>query len=285
MSDNSLENTEATENTEAVEAKAPEENVKVEEEKTDSGAEKAEKSEDQAEIDPIEAARAEERERIQKSTEKRFGRLTAQLKQQEEALRQAKIRMQELEAQNVQGSDAPNPDDFTTEEEYDKARIAYEAEKIFKQKEQERAEAEFARKQQQVLEQGRKRFDAMEQEFRESVPDYDENAAAFGEVLIQARSMDIDPAVDNVVRSVLMEVDNAPALINYFGQNQDEFFDLIDNSPVQVAFKLFELRQSLLNKPKSNVKELPQPVKPVRANATATKNLASGDVLKNLGLK
>lgn len=266
ITENEVETVDATQNTESVNEKAvdktpsdadPDVNENVVEEKELSVDEKIAKAVKEAE------------ERVKGATQKRIDRLTYEARSKEEELRKYQS---ELDQYKPKEDLPPSEDNFDTYEEWQDAVIEFKANQKLKQIESETRQRQMQQKQQEAIEAGRKRFEAMESEFKQSNPEYDLNAKKFMDISQEVVATKGNNPTVQAIGQVLTEIDAAPALINHLGQNEELVFELANKTPVQAAFELFKISQSLTETKQIN-KTLPEPVKPVSATGKTTKSL------------
>lgn len=257
MSDESLEVTEAPE----VEVKTESESV----EDVKQNDEQPESVEGNTKDDePSEKQEISEIEKLEHGFQKTIRRKTRQLRQAEE--RALELERQLAELQPKQEDNAPKEDDFDNFDDYVNAKVEYEAEKRAKDQLRQAKEQEALKARQEARAQAAKRFAENEARFRQEHPDYDKNAEAFLEIADDLKRVkgQNNPTL-TAMGQVLSELPDAPALINHLAQNEELAYELADKSPVNAAFELFKLAQSLTAETKQiNVK--PDPVKPVKAN-------------------
>lgn len=277
MSDTSLEAVEA------VEVEKPETVVEsAETPETDAG-EKQQVVDKEPEVSPEVKKLVEELKKTKKATQKRIDSLTYNVKLKEE---EAQKLAAELQKYKPSEDAEPNENDFDTFEAYQEAVTEFRVDKKIKEIEEAARRQEYERKQAEVQQAAQKRFETMEADFRKDTPEYDTNAKALMQrtaeiVAVKGQGNQTLAVMGNVLR----EIDGAPAIINHLGANPDMLDSLVDMSPVNAAFELFKIKQTLDSAPKKQAGSLPQPVTPVKSTGKTVKDLKSGSVLENLGLK
>lgn len=273
MSDNSLETVEAveTETKEVVQDKVDQEEV-VEE--TTDDAKDPSKTDEEVKEQP-EEKQLTDAEKKAYALEKRLHRKTAIEKQQAEELEALRKEVESLRPKQI--DDAPKEDDYSTYEEWQDAVVEHKANKLLKEKELKAKQEQFQRKQQEMHMKAQKEFEDQELKFKADNPDYETNAKSFMDTAVDIqKSKGQSPTLD-AIGQVLSQVDGAPALINHLGQNEDLAYELADMTPVNAAFKLFELRNELLNVAPKEEPIKPAPVKTLKGSGKTNKSLSDQD--------
>lgn len=261
MSDESLNEAEVTE-TPTEDVKTEPEVVEETEAQEESETGKDDKPEPEEKKEPTEA------EKVRHAMQKRIDRKTAIEKQQQEQIEELRQKIESLTPQEVDTT--PKEEDFNTFEEWQDAVVEHKANERLKAKELELQQKRLAEKQAEANRAMSKRFEEAEIAFKAEHPEYDDNAVKFMEVAddIQ-RSKGNNPTIQ-AIGQVLREVDGAPALINHLGQNEDLAYEIAELSPVNAAFKLFELKQSLVRSSEPE-KAKPAPVKALKGTGKPSK--------------
>lgn len=213
-----------------------------------------------------------EAEKVRHAMQRRLDRKTAIEKQQAEELEQLRKQVEGLKPQQVDNT--PKESDFETFEDWQSAVVEHKANELLKEKELSAKQEQLQRKQQEAQAQKAKRFEEQELKFVAENPDYKKNASEFGEVVQDLKRIKGDTPTMIALGQVLTEIDDAPALINHLGKNSDLAYELADMSPVNAAFKLFEIRQELTSSPEPEQAK-PAPVKALKGSGKPSKTLDS----------
>ena len=210
-----------------------------------------------------------EADRIREAMQKRIDRKTAVTKALEKKIAELQSKVAEIPQQEVDNS--PKEEDFETFEEYDKARVEYLADKKAEERFNEKKQKELAQKSYELRQAKAKEFNDKIESFRAEVPDYDEKAAAFMELTADYRSRmgEANPTLQSI-GNVILELENAPAVIHQLGANPDLMDDLASMNPVQAGIELVRLHESYSRPEKKQI--TPEPIKPLKATGKGNKD-------------
>jgi chromosome segregation ATPase len=250
------------------------EGVKEEAEKDNSTSEVSNVEENEAE-QKAEPKELTEADKIRQAMQKRIDRKTAATKALENQVSELQKKLGEVEQSNQQkaADNAPSEDDYDTWEAYQEALIEHKAEQRIKERETAIRKEEIQRKQAELQERKAKEFNTKVEEFRKAHPDYDEKADAFSDMAQDyARRLGNTPTLQ-AMSQVILDVDNAPAIIQALGSDPDLMDSLVDMSPVKAAFELFKIHESY-SRPKETT-QAPKPITPTKAGSSGRKSLSS----------
>lgn len=279
----SLQAAEATTPDAVVADKAPQsspaEDVKQE-------AEEGDNAEQQSSADEKPKEELSEADKVRHAMEKRLARKTAAEKAALERVKKLEAQLAEMPKQE-DTSDAPQEDDFDTWEEYDQARIRYEAKKFADKQLREAREAELKRTQQQQQAERQKAFEAKESAFVKANPDYKEKSSVLNEVF--EAHMNVNGGTTPTLQAVatlLAESEVAPALIHHLGGDDTLAEDLLNMSPVDAMREMFKLESAVNAQPKKDEKDLPPPISKTKGKGTvkSESNMTGAELRKKYGL-
>lgn len=229
--------------------------------------------------------KAERLEREAAAKQKAIDRKTAAYHAQQRKIAELQEQIAKINQQpQAEGSKKPEPDDYPSWAEYEKAKEDYiksEAEREIKSKIlQEQYQAE----QQKAVQDRLAKRQAQEAEYVKINPAYSQSAKEVNDYL---PTLNAPAAVQEAVLEAVYE-GNVPQIIDYFGANNGERLDELARisqlTPAKAAIEIYKIQQSLKAPVKKEVKPAPAPIQKVKGTS-APKDLSKGDVLVNLGLK
>lgn len=184
----------------------------------------------------------------------------------------------------------PKIEDYDTLAEFQTARDKFIEEKTKRTLEQELTARQKQQQMQQAQQQRNELYEQSKKAALGKYPDFVRAETEVNEFLVEA-AKSVSPEVQDIIAEQLYDdPDTVADVIYYFGANNgekiDELIELSKQSPRKAAIQLYKLQQQLKSAPQPKKKEpLPQPAKRVSATGTPKKDIMSGSVLKNLGLK
>lgn len=233
-----------------------------------------------------------EQERKEKdAASKKVKRQRAALSELQQKYEDAMKQLQQVKPVNpVPDLQEPKIEDFDTLAEFQTARDKFIEEKTKRTLEQELNARQQQQQMQKAQEQRNQIYEQSKKTALSKYPDFVRAETEVNEFLVGA-AKSVPAAVQEVIAEQLYDDPETVAdVIYYFGANNgekiDELVELSKQSPRKAAIQLYKLQQQLKSAPQPKKKEpLPQPAKRVSGTGTPKKDLMSGSVLKNLGLK
>lgn len=210
-------------------------------------------------------------DKIKHSMQKRIDRKTAATKALESKVRELQQQVETYQGQAPKVDNTPKEEDFETWAEYKDALVKHEAKQMVQDELEQRRRQEIKVKQAEIRRRQEDEFNRRVDDFRKLAPDYDEKANAFMDIAQDyQRRLGSTPTMQ-AISQVLVEVENAPALIHKLGGEPDLVDMLVDMTPVQAAFELFKIHEGY-SQPQEE-KALSKPIKPVKATGRVSKNV------------
>ena len=232
----------------------------------------------------------EENAKLKKDIERKqkaIDRKTAAYHDMQRAYDKRKQELQALQEQ-VQAQEPveePKIDNYETHEEYVEALAEFRADQKVKQKQQDFIEQQSKMAEVQKNQSRLQKRANEEAEYIKDNPHYQQSA---DEVDAFLKTFEIRDDVGNAVLDIIYN-GNVPQVIDYFGSNNGENLhklkDISQLTPVEAAVEIYKIQQSLKAPAPKEIKPPPKPVNKPKGGGKPSKDLASGDVLKNLGLK
>ena len=185
----------------------------------------------------------------------------------------------------IEAPQEPTIDDFDTFEDFDKARVEF-----INQQAERNAQEKFLQHQKQVQAQQKMQArmelrSAQEADYIKDNPNY---RSSVSELESFFKTAQVGDGVAEAVLDVIYD-GNVPQIIDYFGSNNGENLDKLASitrmSPVKAAIETYKIQQSLTAPAPKEKKKLPKPLNKKSGGGKLKKDLYSGDVLSNLGLK
>lgn len=221
-----------------------------------------------------------EADKIRAAMQKRIDRQTAASKAQNEQIQRLNAELQRLAAsQPQQDKGAPKEDDYNSWEEYDKARVEYEADRRANERLKTEKEAQLKQMQERQALETRKKFEAKEREFQKSAPDYD---AVAGEAVAALRDLGAAGHDINALRDIVMQFDNPPQMLYELGKDTNLIDQLVTMQPMAAMRELVKLEIALQGAAKPAENQAPEPIKPVggRAGVKALHERSGSEILE-----
>ena len=240
-----------------------------------------------ADVEEVEVDHKVLSEQLKRETEGKQGKID----KQRAALSQANAKIQEMQQQlaqtlKVEAPLEPQWADYDTMEDFDEAKSEFKGEIKYQAKMKEQREREIQEKRDSLNAEQSKKFEAEEQEYRATNPDYDRSKVELQDYL-QTSAL-IHGPVGDAIYEAASNIGMAK-FVDYYGSNSGENIAELEKltslSPVGAAYEIFKLGQKLSGVKPEKSKPLPKPVKTVSGSGSSKKDLSDGDVLKNLGLK
>jgi hypothetical protein len=162
----------------------------------------------------------------------------------------------------------PDPQKFSTLQEYIKAQAQFEAKQIVKQDREESRKRESETQSQRRLQEAGSKFEERAQSLREKHPDFDD--VAFDEYL----------PITDAMRDAMLDSEVGPELLYYLGNNLREAARISRLSPYAAAREIGKLEAKLpdLAKPTTGA---PAPITPVKPKSAASEGPSEGDDMKD----
>lgn len=230
-------------------------------------------------------------EKERQAFEKKIKRQTAAYSDLQKKYESTMQQLQQVKPVNpVPDLQEPKIEDFDTLAEFQTARDKFIEEKTKRTLEQELTARQQQQQMQKAQEQRNQIYEQSKKAALSKYPDFVRAETEVNEFLVAA-AKSVPAAVQEVIAEQLYDDPETVAdVIYYFGANNgekiDELVELSKQSPRKAAIQLYKLQQQLKSAPQPKKKEpLPQPAKRVSGTGTPKKDLMSGSVLKNLGLK
>lgn len=231
--------------------------------------------------------RLAELEKDNESKQTAINRRTAALSQANKKIEELQREYKEVQSKLLPEEPAEKPkiEDFESYEEFQSANEKYirkDAEaKAIKKVQEEQLEAQ----RQKVVEERNALVSKQEAEYIQTNPNYFDSLTEFQSFVNAAQ---VDPAVEHAIVDQAFK-GSVPQVIDYFagnnGENLDQLGEISRMSPIDAAIEIYKIQQTLKAPEKKETKPAPAPVNKPKGGGKPRKNLADGDVLRNLGLK
>jgi len=202
--------------------------------------------------------------------DRKINKLYAQKKQLEERLAALEI---------PEDNKSVNPDDFEQYGDYMKAEMEALVDNKQKQTQTESEKAYLTQQKEQLMVERNQYLAKQAQEAARGIPD-------FYQVITPQQTQILDE-LPEAISDIFYGIENAP-LAAYVLAKEGKLEGLAYSHPQIAANEIWSAQQrgiTMMLKPRTQTTQAPQPMKSVRGTGTTTKNLADGDVLRNLGLK
>ena len=287
MSDVEGVTAEETTAVESVENTTPETAEKVVIPDNENEAEGSDTEETEGEQESQEVDWKQEAEKLKATNaeyELKITRQKAANKAEQERAQKAVEKTRELE-QKLLSLEKPNINDFDDQAEFDKAVDDYNDKLVDSKAELKAQEIETQKAQAEQYRQAETNFTEKLEALKAEDPDVEQNLGTVSSYLDMLPQQ--DAGVQAFRKYLAMESDLGPQLANHLGKNPDIIEDQLIGKPWPIVLKKLQRIEQELSVPKTpapKTKPLPEPIKKIKGSATP-KNLHSGDVLKNLGLK